>query len=272
MAFRKRKGWFVLALLVGCTTRTTNLVNSRGGAPDAASSDAAEPTRDATPMFELDDAGKVRCGNVACACSDGVDNDSDGLIDGFDPECTGAGDAYEDSYATGSHGEEQNAKCQDCFFDANSGAGKDGCRRARSCATDGTSAGGTGMCRTCDVEMSCLDSCQPLVPNGCDCFGCCGVWRDGNVVNVLLGSVDCKADALDDPRRCTRCIPAADCANPCGPCELCPGRRQVDLPASCASTNGMGFSCDDGELCQQHTDCNRPLETCQQGCCRTTGI
>src|SRR5260221_8786085 len=34
-------------------------------------------------------------------CSDGKDNDGDGLIDGFDPECTGPWDNDESPFATG---------------------------------------------------------------------------------------------------------------------------------------------------------------------------
>ncbi|HYQ14706.1 MAG TPA: hypothetical protein VEQ58_03080, partial [Polyangiaceae bacterium] len=35
------------------------------------------------------------------ACSNGIDDDGDGLIDGFDPECTGLADDDEGSFATG---------------------------------------------------------------------------------------------------------------------------------------------------------------------------
>ena len=34
-------------------------------------------------------------------CSDCIDNDGDGKIDGFDPECAGPNDNREDSFATG---------------------------------------------------------------------------------------------------------------------------------------------------------------------------
>jgi len=262
----ERTCWLALLLVAACT-RSTNLADSAviterdGGGLDAQAQDAG-------PMFDRDDAGRVRCGSVTCECSDGIDNDGDGETDGFDPECTGAGDAFESSFATGRKGEEQSDKCQDCFWDLNSGPGDDGCRWASSCSIDGTSASGNGQCRDCTPEPACIDTCTPLVPNGCDCFGCCGIWREGTIKNILLGSSSCTSATLDNPQLCTPCIPSAECANPCGRCELCPGRRVVDLPADC----GTGYSCDEGEVCEVNADCSGPLESCQQGCCRANGI
>ena len=60
-------------------------------------------------------------------CSNCKDDDGDGLIDGFDPECTGPFDNDEGSFATGIPGDNKDAINQDCFFDGNSGAGNDGC-------------------------------------------------------------------------------------------------------------------------------------------------
>src|SRR5688500_8302959 len=50
-------------------------------------------------------------------CSDCVDNDMDGKIDGFDPECSGPADDREDSFSTGIPGDNIDATMQDCFFD-----------------------------------------------------------------------------------------------------------------------------------------------------------
>ena len=60
-------------------------------------------------------------------CSNCVDDDGDGKIDGFDIECTGPLDNDEGSFATGIPGDNIDAVMQDCFFDGNSGAGNDGC-------------------------------------------------------------------------------------------------------------------------------------------------
>jgi len=110
-----------------------------GGTPGTGS-DAGSP-------FVINDAGQIMCGSGVCACSDGVDGDSDGLVDMADPECVSAWDNDEASFATGIPGDNRD-DCQDCFFDGNSGSGDDGCRTPTSCVLTGTndrmgSCGGT---------------------------------------------------------------------------------------------------------------------------------
>ena len=251
---------------VGCT-RTENLASSRsdaGGRPDAAvrdaggEPDAAEAPVDASTPFTYD-AGIAFCGTRPCACSNGSDDDGDGKADGFDPECTGPFDDFEQDFATGVADESTVAKCQDCFFDLV--PGRDSCNRATSCALTGNPSGGTGACRTCAVSAGCTDHCARLTPNGCDCFGCCDVFREGASISILL-QAGCSMETLDDPTRCTRCIPAPDCRNPCDACELCPGRTIADLPPAC----GGSFSCSESEPCRRSSDC---VDTgyCQSGCC-----
>ena len=119
-------------------------------------------------------------------CSDGIDNDGDGKIDYDDPECVGPLDNDESSFATGIPGDNMDACKQDCFFDGNSGAGDDHCDWQLKC--DPLSA--TPSARTtqqyadstrseCSLSASqspaCIDFCRQLVPNGCDCFGCCAI-------------------------------------------------------------------------------------------------
>jgi hypothetical protein len=77
--------------------------------------------------------GKIPIGTTQC--SDGKDNDGDGLIDSRDPECTGPLDNDEGSFATGIPGDNVDPKWQDCFFDGNSGGGDDGCRYSTGCLT-----------------------------------------------------------------------------------------------------------------------------------------
>jgi hypothetical protein len=42
----------------------------------------------------------------------------------------------------------------------------------------------------CDLEMpqTCLEFCTPLVPNGCDCFGCCQIHVGGEIHTVYIGT------------------------------------------------------------------------------------
>ncbi|HEX4340639.1 MAG TPA: hypothetical protein VH062_32245 [Polyangiaceae bacterium] len=168
-------------------------------------------------------------------CSDGIDNDGDGLIDSADPECTGALDNDESSFATGIPGDNVDPKWQDCFFDGNSGGGDDGCRYSTGCLTGELSP----TDKSCAVSATCRKNCMPLTPNGCDCFGCCAVkGPGGDVTNVFIQSSCTYAD-LGDPKKCPTCTPSAACDNTCDHCELCLGK--TSLPADCApGTGGAG--------------------------------
>ena len=122
-------------------------------------------------------------------CADCIDNDGDGKIDAFDPECAGPLDNDEATFGTGIPGDNQDAQAG-LLFDGNSGP-----------AT--TSAPGTGATRRTSARpraptirlqeppgtpaRGVPDFCAPLAPNGCDCFGCCSVPKaDGGVANVRL--------------------------------------------------------------------------------------
>jgi hypothetical protein len=263
MTWRMR-ACFVFALVTACSTRTDNLASSRTDADvEPGAGDGGADGGWGTPIVTID-AGVLYCGAQPCSCSNGRDDDGDTLIDALDPECTGPADDVEDSLAIGVHGESEDVRCQDCFYDQNSGAGDDGCSRARTCRTD-PSAGGAGACASCEVAPRCQDHCMPLAPNGCDCFGCCSVFRSGVSVDVLLVST-CTVAMLDDVAACPRCVPAPDCLNPCGPCELCTGRSVADLPPMCASGGGPGFTCDEAPICLDASDCGAGAY-CQQGCC-----
>jgi len=148
------------------------------------------------------------CGGP-CACADGIDNDDDGLVDGFDSECIGASDDDEGSFATGIPGDNVDPKWQDCFFDGNSGAGDDGCRYSTDCFTGELDQDD----RDCQVSQECIDFCQPRTPNGCDCFGCCTfTLADGTERSVIL-EASCEEEHLED---CTECVPTTnDCKNEC---------------------------------------------------------
>jgi len=228
------------------------------GTADGNSETAADPTGQ-------DPGDPVDCAGTTYACADGIDNDKDGLIDLFDPECTGPCDDDESSFQTGIPGDNVDCK-QDCFFDGNSGQGDDGCVWDLRC--DPENPGADIGCEytggpSCDNPSSgqdkgCVDFCSPLVPPGCDCFGCCLVTdAEGVEVSVFLNSgPDCSLDNLD---ACQACTQSDDCVNTCDDCELCFGDKE--LPPECD-----GNECDNGDACMQNADCP-PDWFCLQQCC-----
>jgi hypothetical protein len=232
-------------------------------------------------------AGSAALGDTAC--SNGTDDDDDGLIDGFDPECTGPWDNDETSFATGIPGDNVDPKWQDCFFDGNSGAGDDDCRYATGCISGDLPL----TDKDCQLTDACIKFCAPLTPNGCDCFGCCSVaLPDGGSVDIQAAG-SCSVDNVDDEEACPRCVKSDACGNTCGRCELCPGKTIADLPADCgpptgtggagtggagtggAATGGTGgtgggptYTCDGGEqVCGTGLPSCGLGKYCSQGCC-----
>ncbi len=263
-------GLTTVAFLLACHDANTNLVSDPAASQldaghDAAVSgkpDAGKPTRDAGPGLA------VMCGGHVCACSNGADDDGDGLIDGLDPECTGPSDDDEHSFATGAP--VSAAACRDCFWDTNAGSGDDGCRYPKECL-EGTAPPGKGNCGSCDVSSACVSACLPRTPNGCDCFGCCQVTQsDGSVVHVELSDA-CALDKLADEKACPRCVQSTTCLNTCGRCELCPGRRPDQLPKDCAASVAPGapsYQCEGGStVCTASSECSAATPYCQLGCC-----
>jgi hypothetical protein len=211
--------------------------------------------------IEDPDPDAIFCGNKIYECGDTVDNDMDGLTDLDDPECTNPCDDDESSFLTELPGQNNDCKA-DCYFDGDSGAGNDSCEWNLKCDMENPGAG--TMCEydpafmMCDLlqPQMCLDFCAPLVPNGCDCFGCCEI--EGEF--VYLGNGNCSLDTLD---QCESCTQHPDCVNLCDdPCEVCFGQDPEDLPPEC-----MEPECPIGVTsCLDIVDC--PLgEFCQTGCC-----
>jgi hypothetical protein len=203
------------------------------------------------------------CGNKLYDCGDTLDNDMDGLIDLDDPECTTPCDDDESSFQTNLPGQNEDCK-SDCYFDENSGSGDDQCDWNLQC--DSESPGGLIGCpydenaNACGagVPEMCLEICVPLVPNGCDCFGCCEI--EGQMI-YLDGSPDCRLDNLD---ACQSCTFNELCPNTCEPenCEVCFGQDPDDLPPEC-----MEPECPDGVVpCFDESDCEVG-EFCSTGCC-----
>lgn len=211
-------------------------------------------------------------------CADCKDNDGDNLVDWLDPECAGPLDNDEATFGTGISGDNVDACKQDCFFDGNSGQGDDKCEWNLKCDPANTS----GVCpydpgfTNCPGPQSqqCVNFCQKLTPNGCDCFGCCAVQTPSGTANVKLTSTCSLAD-INDPVKCPPCTQVPSCANDCATCELCVGK--TTLPPECnappadggtgTGTGGTGQTCSTGApVCNATTAC--PAGTyCVTGCC-----
>jgi hypothetical protein len=184
--------------------------------------------------------GGSKVGNPQC--SDGIDNDGDGKIDYDDPECVGPLDNDESSFATGIPGDNMDACKQDCFFDGNSGMGDDHCLWQLKCDPQSVEPKcpydqqyATQHASECSVAASqtqtCIDSCRKLVPNGCDCFGCCLIPGAPNPIRL---AATCTAADFGNPAKCPPCTQVTQCSNPCDHCEICIGKPT--LPADCTTT------------------------------------
>jgi hypothetical protein len=202
------------------------------------------------------------CTNQVYACGDTIDNDGDGLVDWQDPECLGPCDNTENGLDVGIPGGSGPACDVECFWDSNSGAGNDECYwnhqcdplsvapdyypewwQPGKCAHD-PNANTPGTAMGCDellVQQSaqCESFCAPLAPNGCDCFGCCVLYKEGVQYGPLwLGTEDgkgnftCTLADIGDPKKCAPCTQVKGaCFNECGKCELCIGKDT--LPPEC---------------------------------------
>lgn len=225
--------------------------------------------------------GSVSCVATKCRdqeyeCGNCTDDDQDGLIDARDPDCLGPCDDDESGLSTGMEGNNGAACRQDCYFDGDAGPGNDHCQWShvcdpRSVAPDYPPSGemrceydaaaqiGASDCTTLlsAQPASCLDNCLPLVPNGCDCFGCCEL-ADGkyHFVGKGRGELGCQRDALDDAEACPLCTQVDSCLNPCDECETCVGKlpdpgcsEGSGCPAGQAACDGSSEPCDFAEYC-----------------------
>lgn len=268
-----RRAWGLVcaAALIGCGDDLGARSGPRIDAGGAAAADSGVPDRspDGGPLGSCQLAG----------CNNGIDDDADGLIDGWDPECTGHLDNDEGSFSMGIP-DQMTGRWQDCFLDGNTSGGDDGCR-LHICCQVGASGGedcpvdqSFDPARDCPEQTdSCVAYCRPLTPIGCDCFGCCTVCEPGGgeCLEILINpdfSPDCTAAAASDPSRCAPCSKSADCAAPpCDPegCVLCRGQSPADRPSGCEDQDGCpaGDTCEGGPECE---DCS-PDGYCATGCC-----
>lgn len=229
---------------------------------------------------EASSGGEAPCRPTECRgklyeCGDCADNDADGEIDAQDGACLGPCDDDEAGLSTGivSSG----AACrQDCSFDGDAGPGNDGCEWSHQCdplsvppsyppsgemrcAYEPTSGGVDCQQRSQSQPAACLENCLPLVPNGCDCFGCCELpARSGNFHYVGTGRGACRLEQLDDPQACPPCTPVEGCFNDCAECEACVG-------------SGPESSCEPDRVCQDGQQACGPGVGCSPGFYCVTG-
>lgn len=263
---------FAITLLVACGHHTN------GGNPDGGGT-VGDGGIDAPPFSGMCTPGGSQCSNC-------IDDDHDGLIDGDDPECTGAADNDEATFSTGIPGDNKDPVMQDCFFDGDSGSGNDGCeihvccllgaKTVKDCPI-GANRYNPADCPppigTQQVSQKCIDHCSKLTPPGCDCFGCCTICDPKTdpiqCYPIIINPVEptgCTPDTIADPTKCLRCTPSTACGTPtCGgeTCILCPGQDPSDLPPTC---NNMSKCPVNEQPCTSDGQC--PTATyCSNGCC-----
>lgn len=230
----------------------------------------------------------VDCFGKVYACGDCEDNDGDGAVDALDPGCLGPCDDSEDSFAGLLPGQNNSSCRRDCYFDRDAGAGNDRCYYDHACdplsvAPDYPPSGNAGCAYDEDTKVAgtsatcaelretqseaCLETCMPLVPNGCDCFGCCELpARSGRFVFVgstVDGQPSCTEETLDDPVACKPCTPVAGCFKACEACDVCAG--EVRPGPECRSSERCG-----GEVPPCGADVPEPCPNgsyCITGCC-----
>ncbi len=234
------------------------------------------------------------CQGHVYACGDCKDNDGDGLVDMDDPDCLGPCQTREDAFGYAIPGAQKPACVQDCYFDGDYGSGNDDCYWSHTCdplepegaacaydlsaSIPGTTASCVELHGTPGQSNLCASFCGPLVPNGCDCFGCCEV--PGAPTPIWLGSTDggaptCSLATVGDPTKCHPCTLVSSCLNSCRHCDLCVGKDT--LPADCTPPPG---SCLPGQCGPQQncpageTRCGLPCQPscpagfyCNTGCC-----
>jgi hypothetical protein len=254
---RLRRGAISIALLgvgFGCgqtvpigfdepSSGGTGTLGGTGGALGLAGGDAAPVGGSAGTAG----GGAAPCQPTECRgrlyqCGNCEDDDGDGALDALDSGCLGPCDDDELGLSTGL-ASTAGACRQDCYFDGDAGPGNDKCEWSHQCdplsvapsypptgeercAYDPEPNGLSCAELSATQPAQCLDSCLAVVPNGCDCFGCCELpARSGEYryIGAGRGSASCTLDALTDPEACPPCTPVDSCRNECSSCEVCVG-------------------------------------------------
>jgi hypothetical protein len=267
--------WLALALSASCARELTlgsdeQRLSSAGMA--AAAGRAGQGGMGASDAGAAGEASCVPspCNGTVYACGNCKDDDGDGQIDADDLECTGPCDNQEESLSVGLPGESSSACQEDCYFDRGNGASKADCHFSHRCdmlsvAPDYPPTGESGCVYDETVKVpgtnvgcselrvtqpaGCAETCGPLTPNGCDCFGCCELPPESGKYVWLETELPCTA--------------VEACLNPCTPCEACVGRP---APSSTCSETG-GTQCSTG-----YRPCGQPgNEPCGSGAYCVTG-
>ncbi|MFN0246482.1 MAG: hypothetical protein ACKV2T_06215 [Kofleriaceae bacterium] len=244
----------ILVLLVAACGDNSNTGNGDGGVGDDANTGCTGLCDDAPPFGGACDPLSPN------QCSNCMDDDGDGSVDGFDIHCAGPLDDDESTFGTGIPGDNIDAVKQDCFFDGNSGAGNDGCDIHVCCILGAMTVAecpiGANRFKPQDcpppignkpLSQQCIDNCGAITPPNCDCFGCCTVCDPNNpatcydIATNPSTSPDCTSDVLADPTKCLRCTKNTACSG--------------------------NEDCSGGQTCtEQNPAC--PAQTfCSQGCC-----
>ena len=233
---------------------------------------ATDDGSDSSTGQACDPVAPVNCGGTTWVCGNGMDDDGDGLVDLFDPDCISPCDDSEDVFQQSIPGDSIDCRI-DCAFDGNSGQGDDGCRNDPQCdpampvdASCGYIADDPSCAEIPEVGRECPAFCEPFVPNGCDCFGCCTFMTDEGPVDRLVGGTQVFADpdftdcSSATPDACPPCTQYMElCGNPCEACELCFG--ETEPSGACES-----LACVGGTPCEDRCGCEDG-EVCTTGCC-----
>jgi hypothetical protein len=230
---------------------------------DDANDQVGDPCSDDCQYPGLFCAGQLR------ECGDTLDNDDDNLIDLDDPDCLSPCDNNETSFSLQYPGGGSDGCKLDCYWDANSGQGDDQCNHNIVC--DSLDPGGASgcahdpdflMCDDAQQSAQCLAVCPAMVPNGCDCFGCCQLGDQTIFLGIQQeGEGPCSAAT---PELCSSCTLHMGCFNPCDSegCELCFLDSIEDLAPGCREP-----ACPDGvQSCTSSYSCP-PETSCKTGCC-----
>jgi hypothetical protein len=213
---------------------------------------------------------RLSCEGSSFDCGNTLDDDGDGLVDMDDPDCLSPCDEHEHELAMGGIDGGPPGEL-DCYWDVSTGQGDDGCVHDLTCDPESPGAPSYPYQPSPDCmsppSPECIAACVPLVPNGCDCFGCCVI--DGQTIFLGLdegfGSPDpdfpCAAASLEN---CNGCTIEGSCFNFCDPaaCELCFLQGPERLAAGCDTP-----ACSDGVLsCASSYECPEAT-VCKAGCC-----
>ena len=237
-----RERYFVLFALaaLGCGSNVSvapeqaALVDSGEPADATTVADAESPDTSAESEAEA----APPCIPGPTACSNCIDDDGDGLIDGLDRECTGPSDNDEKTFGLGVPDD----PCRPgCAFDGVVGPGDPCTTEGRcisgttdaSCAYDEKAASDPRKCP--GWTDACREYCMPKMPDNCDCFGCCDIKTGPETsVSVKLTST-CTYDALADETRCPRCTTTL--------CRRCPGSYPACSPTKLCKGVYCLFGC-----------------------------